>query len=233
MWQTCPSPSKKSLEVLEECVKDLFRLRLGIPCDRLFLKEALSTCPPGEPPAAPHILFKECFVMSLRVRLSTRIFIPLLATALAVLFVLAGLAFDRSGNLEAAEPAPNGPAVASVAPAAPPSAPVAAPATPVAPSPAPAVAPAAPAAQRLPLPRQPRQPRRQLRLPVPRLRPRKPRRQLRPKPKKRRRGRRARRERKAPRHPNGNRPPRPEKSPLPASTTPARTPNLPNSTAGR
>ena len=66
--------------------------------------------------------------MNLRVRLSIRLFVPLLATALAVLLVLAGFTIDRPGNLEAAETAPNGP--------------VTAPAAPAAPSPAPAVAPA-------------------------------------------------------------------------------------------
>ena len=63
--------------------------------------------------------------MHLRVRLSSRLFVPLLATALAVLLVLAGFTIDRPGNLEAAETAPAGPVTAPAAPA-----------TPAAPSPA-------------------------------------------------------------------------------------------------
>ena len=50
--------------------------------------------------------------MHLRVRLSSRIFVPLLATALAVLLILAGFTIDRPGNLEAAETAPDGPVTA-------------------------------------------------------------------------------------------------------------------------
>ncbi len=91
--------------------------------------------------------------MHLRVRLSARIFVPLLATALAVLFlILAGLTMDRPGNLEAAETTTTGPATpaappvkAPEAPGPPPSAPVVAPAAPAAPAPAPAAGPATPA----------------------------------------------------------------------------------------
>ena len=72
--------------------------------------------------------------MHLHVRLSSRLFVPLLATALAVLLILAGFAIDRPGNLEAAETVPAGPVTAPAAPA-----------TPAAPPPAPAVAPATPA----------------------------------------------------------------------------------------
>jgi len=71
--------------------------------------------------------------MHLRVRLSSRLFFPLLATALAVLLILAGFTIDRPGNLGAAEAAPAGPVTAPAAPA-----------TTAAPSQAPAVAPAAP-----------------------------------------------------------------------------------------
>ena len=93
-----------------------------------------------ERPAAPHISFKECFVTYPRVRLSIRICAPLLLTALAVAFVLAGFMNDGPGDLEAAETAQNEPAApgapaAPVAPAIPPLAPgdpppAAAPATP-------------------------------------------------------------------------------------------------------
>ncbi len=71
--------------------------------------------------------------MHLRVRLSPRLFVPLLATALAVLLILAGFTINRPGNLEAAETVPNGPVTAPAAPA-----------TPAAPAPAPAVAPDSP-----------------------------------------------------------------------------------------
>jgi hypothetical protein len=92
---------------------------------------------PIERPAAPHISFKECFVTYPRVRLSIRICAPLLLTALAVAFVLAGFMNDGPGDLEAAETAQTEPAApgAPVAPAIPPVAPgdpppAAAPATP-------------------------------------------------------------------------------------------------------
>ena len=80
-----------------------------------------------------------------RIRLSIRIFAPLLPTALAVLLVLAGFMIDHPGVLAAAETAKSAPG----APAAPETAP---PAAPVAPA-TPQVAPAAPAARRrLPAP---------------------------------------------------------------------------------
>ena len=49
-----------------------------------------------------------------RVRLSPRIFAPLLATALAVLLILAGFTIDRPGNVEAADTVTTGPATAPV-----------------------------------------------------------------------------------------------------------------------
>ena len=61
-----------------------------------------------------------------RVRLSIRIFAPLLPTALAVALVLAGFMIDRPGDLAAAETAKSEPG----APAAPETAPPVAPATP-------------------------------------------------------------------------------------------------------
>jgi hypothetical protein len=104
-----------------------------------------------ERPAAPHISFKECFVTYPRVRLSIRICAPLLLTALAVAFVLAGFMNDGPGDLEAAETAQNEPATpgapaAPVAPAIPPLAPGAAPPA-AAPAGPPLAAPAAPETQ--------------------------------------------------------------------------------------
>jgi len=93
--------------------------------------------------AAAHISFKECFVTNPRVQLSIRICAPLLLTALAVAFVLAGFMNNGPGDLEAAETAQTEPA-APGAPVAPP-APVAPAIPPVAPGAAtPTVAPGTP-----------------------------------------------------------------------------------------
>jgi hypothetical protein len=89
-----------------------------------------------------------------RVRLSIRICAPLLLTALAVAFVLAGFMNDGPGDLEAAETAQNEPATpgapaAPVAPAIPPLGPGAAPpaAAPATPPQAPSVTPPGPPAK--------------------------------------------------------------------------------------
>ena len=86
------------------------------------------------------------------VRLSIRIFAPLLPTALAVLLVLAGFMIDRPGDLAAAETAktePGTPTATETAPPVAPATPQVAPATPPLAAPtdpeAPATAPAAPA----------------------------------------------------------------------------------------
>ena len=93
--------------------------------------------------AVAHISFKECFVTYPRDRYSIRICAPLLLTALAVAFVLAGFMNNGPGDLEAAETAQNEPATPG-APVAPP-APVAPAIPPVAPGAAtPTVAPGTP-----------------------------------------------------------------------------------------
>ncbi|MDO9533323.1 MAG: hypothetical protein Q7O12_14510 [Deltaproteobacteria bacterium] len=84
-----------------------------------------------------------------RVPWSTRIFAPLLPTALAVALVLAGFVIDRPGALAAAETAksqPSAPAAPESAPPGPSVAPATPPAAPATPAPAPvATPPAAPA----------------------------------------------------------------------------------------
>jgi 2-hydroxychromene-2-carboxylate isomerase len=81
-------------------------------------------------------------VTSPRLRLSNRIFAPLLPTALAVALVLAGFMIDRPGALAAAETAKSEPG-APAPPGAPTTLPLAAPAAPAAPE-TPATPPAAP-----------------------------------------------------------------------------------------
>jgi hypothetical protein len=88
---------------------------------------------------------KEYFVTSPRLRLSNRIFAPLLPTALAVALVLAGFMIDRTGALaapETAKSAPGAPAAPETAPPVPPVAPATPQAAPAAPA-TPQVAPPA------------------------------------------------------------------------------------------